>query len=73
MSFASNLLGAMLGGALEYVALITGFRALLLVVAALYVLAFLLARRWRYLADRDLDVDVDGTLAGDGHPSPALA
>jgi hypothetical protein len=54
MSFASNLLGAMFGGALEYLALITGFRALLLVVACLYVLAFALARRWRLLADVDL-------------------
>ncbi len=51
MSFASNLLGAMVGGALEYVALLTGFQSLLLLVAALYVLAFLLARRFRFLAD----------------------
>ena len=34
MAFASNLLGAMVGGALEYLALITGYQALLLVVAA---------------------------------------
>jgi spermidine synthase len=54
MAFASNLLGAMVGGALEYVALLSGFRSLLLVVAGLYLLAFLLARRWRLLADRDL-------------------
>jgi UDP:flavonoid glycosyltransferase YjiC (YdhE family) len=54
MSFASNLLGAMVGGALEYLALLTGFRALLLVVAVLYALAFVLARYWRLLADVDL-------------------
>jgi hypothetical protein len=54
MSFASNLLGAMVGGALEYIALLTGFRTLLLVVGGLYVLAFLLATRFRILADRDL-------------------
>lgn len=54
MAFASNLLGAMVGGALEYVALLTGFKALLLLVGALYVLAFLLVRRWRMLSDRDL-------------------
>jgi hypothetical protein len=54
MSFASNLLGAMVGGALEYLALLTGFRALLIVVAILYALAYLLARRWRLLADTDL-------------------
>jgi hypothetical protein len=54
MAFASNLIGAMVGGALEYLALLTGFRALLLVVAGLYVLAFVLSRRWRLLADVDL-------------------
>ena len=32
MSFASNLLGAMVGGVLEYVALVTGFQPLLVVV-----------------------------------------
>jgi len=50
LAFASNLIGAMVGGALEYVALLTGFRALLLIVAALYVAALLLAR-WRLLGD----------------------
>ncbi len=54
MAFASNLIGAMVGGVLEYLALLTGFRALLLIVAALYVLAFVLSRRWRLLADVDL-------------------
>jgi hypothetical protein len=62
MAFASNLLGAMVGGALEYVALVTGFRALLLVVALLYVFAFV-ARRLRLLADRDL-VDGRGLAVG---------
>ena len=37
MAFAVNLLGAMVGGALEYLALLTGYRALLLVVAGLYL------------------------------------
>ena len=59
MAFASNLLGAMVGGALEYLALLTGFQSLLLVVALLYGGAFLLSRRWRVLADRDL-VAVEG-------------
>ncbi len=54
MAFASNLLGAMIGGALEYLALITGYQALLLVVAALYALAWLLATRLRIGADREL-------------------
>jgi Spermine/spermidine synthase domain len=51
MAFASNLLGAMVGGALEYVALLTGYRFLLVVVAVLYLLAWLFATRWRRLAD----------------------
>ena len=54
MAFASNLLGAMVGGALEYLSLLTGFRALLLVAAGLYGLALLLATRVRLLADREL-------------------
>ena len=56
MSFASNLLGAMVGGALEYIALITGYQALFIVVAVLYALAFALTRV-RFLADRDLIQD----------------
>ena len=44
-AFAANLLGAMVGGLLEYLSLLTGYRALIIVVAALYVLAFLLGRR----------------------------
>jgi len=44
-AFGANLLGAMVGGALEYLALVTGFRFLLVVVAVLYGLAFLTGRR----------------------------
>lgn len=55
MAFASNLLGAMIGGAVEYVALITGYQALLLIVAVLYAAAYLLATRVRLLADVDLE------------------
>jgi len=54
MAFASNLLGAMVGGAVEYLALLTGYQALLLVVAALYGLAWLAASRFPLLADVDL-------------------
>jgi len=41
-AFGVNLLGAILGGCLEYAALLTGYRNLLLVVAGLYLIAFLL-------------------------------
>jgi hypothetical protein len=54
MAFASNLLGAVIGGAIEYVALITGYGLLLVVVAALYVAAWLLGTRFRFLADTEL-------------------
>ncbi len=39
LGFGANLLGAMVGGLLEYLALITGYQALALLVAVLYVLA----------------------------------
>ena len=41
-AFGVNLLGAILGGCLEYAALLTGYRNLLIVVAVLYLFAFLL-------------------------------
>jgi len=46
-AFGANLLGAMLGGVLEYASLIVGYRWLLVFVALLYGLAFLTG--WRYL------------------------
>jgi hypothetical protein len=44
-AFGANLLGAMFGGCLEYVALATGYRALLIVCAGLYLGAYLLTER----------------------------
>lgn len=44
VAFGANLLGAMVGGALEYLALIFGFNALLIVVALLYGAALLTGR-----------------------------
>ncbi len=44
-AFGANLLGAMFGGVLEYTALVTGYRFLLVLVAVLYGLAFMFARR----------------------------
>ena len=45
VAFGANLLGAMIGGVLEYGALVTGYRALLPLIAALYVAALLLNLR----------------------------
>jgi SAM-dependent methyltransferase len=44
-AFGANLLGAMVGGTIEYLSLVTGYRALLLVVAGLYGLAWVFGRR----------------------------
>jgi len=41
LAFGANLIGAMVGGALEWSALVTGYQALLLVVAVVYLLAWL--------------------------------
>jgi len=54
MAFASNVVGAMVGGVLEWTALLTGYQSLIAVAAALYLVAYLLATRWRFLADRGL-------------------
>jgi hypothetical protein len=43
-AFAVNLLGAMVGGALEYLSLITGYHVLLIVIGVLYGLAFVTSR-----------------------------
>jgi SAM-dependent methyltransferase len=54
VAFASNLIGAVAGGILEWASLIVGYQSLLVFVAALYLLAALLATRWRVLGDKEL-------------------
>jgi hypothetical protein len=44
-AFGANLLGAMLGGVLEYLSLITGYRGLLVLAAILYALAWVFGAR----------------------------
>jgi len=44
-AFGLNLLGAIVGGCLEYAALLTGYSNLLVLVAGLYLVAFLLTPR----------------------------
>jgi len=48
VAFGANLLGAMVGGVLEYSSLIIGYQSLLLIVAGLYACAFLLG--WKHRA-----------------------
>ncbi len=52
-AFGANLLGALLGGTLEYLALVTGYRALLLLAAVLYMVAFGLTPRRAQLVVTD--------------------
>lgn len=44
-AFAANLFGAMIGGCLEYLSLLTGYRFLLVVAALIYLAAVLVGRR----------------------------
>ncbi len=46
---------------LEYLALLTGYRWLVVVVGVVYVGAYLLASRWRLLGDRALVLDPAST------------
>ena len=45
LAFGTNLLGAILGGCLEYLSLVFGYRALLVIAAIVYVVAFLIRPR----------------------------
>ena len=45
IAFASNLIGIMVGGALEYASLVLGYQNLLLIVIAFYLLSAVLLRR----------------------------
>jgi hypothetical protein len=45
VAFASNLIGIMLGGMLEYASLLIGYQNLLLIVIGFYVLSAILLRR----------------------------
>ena len=49
-AFGANLLGAMVGGCLEYTALIVGYPALLVLAGALYLAAFALLPRGARIA-----------------------
>lgn len=48
-NFASNILGAAVGGMVEYLALVVGYRNLLLIVAICYLMAF----AWPYMQQRN--------------------
>jgi hypothetical protein len=47
-AFAANLLGAIVGGCLEYLSLVFGYRALLILAGILYVSAYVAMPRNRH-------------------------
>jgi hypothetical protein len=53
IAFGTNLLGAMVGGVLEYSALVVGYRSLLVVAAVLYLAAWVFGRGTLLDVDRD--------------------
>ena len=57
LAFGTNLLGAILGGCLEYLSLEFGYRALLVIAAIVYVLAFV-------IRPREKNSDVSSTSRG---------
>jgi hypothetical protein len=67
-AFGANLLGAMVGGVLEYMAIVTGYRALLFAVAILYGMAFVIGRRRLGAQEQDPASPVDPVGAGVGAP-----
>ena len=66
LAFGTNLLGAIVGGCLEYLSLIFGYRALLILAAVLYVGAYLVMPRIRARA-----TPPDGTSALEREPATA--
>ncbi len=46
-AFGMNLLGAMVGGCLEYLALLTGYQSLIIIAGVLYIAALLVESRYR--------------------------
>jgi hypothetical protein len=58
VAFASNLIGIMLGGMLEYASLLIGYRHLLLIVIGFYVVSALLLRRRAPAAEMEADTRV---------------
>jgi hypothetical protein len=64
-AFGANLLGAMIGGLIEYSALVVGYRALLIVAAILYGLAFLVGRKHLRRGDATAGSESSGEQPGE--------
>ena len=64
IAFGTNLLGAIVGGVLEYGALVVGYRSLLIGVAALYALALVTGRAtWGSRLDTGKPTSIDPVTA----------
>lgn len=63
VAFASNLIGIMLGGMLEYASLLIGYRNLLLIVIGFYVLSALLLRRRQPARETEAETRVPVAVA----------
>lgn len=72
LAFASNLLGAVVGGVLEWTALVTGYQAQVILIVAIYALAYVAAHRVRVGADRDLAPAGQAGVGRDPH-GPGLS
>ena len=66
IAFASNLIGIMVGGGLEYLSMLTGYRLLLVPVIIFYACALFLRRRRSTEASIPVDASITAT------PSPAV-
>ena len=66
-AFGANLLGAMVGGVLEYLSLITGYRGLLVLAALLYALAWVFGAR--KLGERAAEAPPEPTPAAEPAPT----
>jgi hypothetical protein len=72
IAFGANLLGAMLGGVIEYASLVVGYRALLPIIAALYAIAFIIRALHRDPVEAALEPSVGSPLAYTSPREPAL-
>jgi hypothetical protein len=71
LAFGTNLLGAIVGGCLEYLSLVFGYRALLVLAAALYVSAYLVMPRTRTRSRGVRGEAAEQTLGPATAPTPA--
>jgi hypothetical protein len=64
LAFGANLLGAIIGGCLEYLSLEFGYRALLIIAGVVYIAAFVIRPRSRTAAKEPVsEPDLGGPQA----------